>query len=305
MKTVMISGANGYFGVLACGFFQMRGWRVLRATRKAGDDFLFDLDRPEQFAALRVQQPVDLFIHAAAAHEVTCAREPYRATSQNVAGTLAALDFAVANRIPRFAYLSTFHVFGSPSGLLDERAVPTPANVYGLSHLQAEECVDLYRRRGLVAGFSVRPANFYGVPGSFTDFNRWTLTPLAFPKEALERGEIVLKSPGHQRRNFVHISAICDLIEGNALAGQPQPLLHAAGTETFSIRELALLVADVVHRELGRKIPVVFPEGENNEVAFEFSSLFAPPRPTPSMAEFIRDFARALLDRSQPDPKPS
>lgn len=294
MKTVLISGARGYFGAIACDYFRGRGWTVLRATRRAGDDVLFDLDRPELFAALRLDQPVDLFIHAAAAHEVACAQEPYKAASQNVAGTLAALDFAQANRIPRFAYLSTFHVFGRPAGLLNEATPPTPANVYGLTHLQAEACVEMYRRTGRVDGFSVRPANFYGVPASLDGFNRWTLTPLAFPKEALEKGGIVLKSPGHQRRNFVFVESLCELIERNALSPNPHPLLHAAGSEVLSIRDLARLVAEVVGERTGRSVAVTVPEGENREVPFEFTSRFEFPGAAPGMREIVRRLVEVL-----------
>ncbi|UTW69114.1 polysaccharide biosynthesis protein [Anaerobacillus sp. HL2] len=49
-----------------------------------------------------------MFIHAVAAHEVTCKEKPYEAISQNIIGTKAALDFCHLNNIEHFAGLSTF-----------------------------------------------------------------------------------------------------------------------------------------------------------------------------------------------------
>ena len=88
-KTVIISGANGYFGGIACQYFEAQGWQVLKATRQDGADIPLDLDQPEAFSSQKVDAQVDLFIHAAAAHEVTCREQPYRAVVQNVAGARA------------------------------------------------------------------------------------------------------------------------------------------------------------------------------------------------------------------------
>jgi UDP-glucose 4-epimerase len=294
VKTIIISGARGYFGGVACREFKKRGWKVLRASRGPGDDLLFDLSHPEHFAAIRLEQKVDLFLHAAAAHEVECAREPIPSFVHNVAGALSALEFATANRIPRFAYVSTFHVFGSPLGSISEASAPRPANIYGMSHLQAEELVGMYRMRGDLKAFSVRPANFFGMPADLSLFSRWSLTPFAFPKAAFDEGKIVLKTPGYQRRNFVAVSHVCDVIAMNAQLDIPKPLVHVAGSETFSIRELADLVAKVFRTRFGVEVDVTVPEGENQEPLFEFCSSHAFPLPEPGMEVFIEELGQAL-----------
>jgi UDP-glucose 4-epimerase len=296
MKTVLISGANGYFGGIASAYFTEQGCTVLKATRHADADVVFDLDQPEQLAARSLSTPVDVFIHAAAAHEVTCRDQPYRSILQNVVGTKAALDFCVANRIPNFVYLSTFHVFGNPTGTIDEQVLPLSANDYGLSHLQAEEYVQLYSRQQKIQGLVLRPSNFFGIPADLQQCKRWTLTPLGFCREAIEQQKIVLKTPGWQQRNFISILDICGVIQAAIANGSQRSLLHIAGSDTLSIRGLAQLVQQVMAEHLQERIELVIPEGEPVEQGFHYTSCFLPEiyQPHHSIETFIIDFCKML-----------
>jgi UDP-glucose 4-epimerase len=296
MKTVLISGANGYFGGIASAYFTEQGWTVLKATRHPDADVVFDLDQPEQLATRSLSTPVDVFIHAAAAHEVTCRDQPYRSILQNVVGTKASLDFCVANRIPNFVYLSTFHVFGTPTGTIDEQVLPLSANDYGLSHLQAEEYVQLYTRQQKIQGLVLRPSNFFGIPADLHRCKRWTLTPLGFCREAIEQQKIVLKTPGWQQRNFISILDICGVIQA-AIANPPQQsLLHLAGPDTLSIRGLAQLVQRVMAEYLQEQIELVIPDGEPVEQGFNYTSCLLPEiyQPHHTIETFIIDFCKML-----------
>jgi UDP-glucose 4-epimerase len=293
--TVIISGANGYFGGIACQFFVTQGWRVLKAMRQPNADLFFDLDAPEAFAAQKPTEPADLFIHAAAAHEITCREQPYRSIAQNVVGTKAALDFCVANGIKYFTYLSTFHVFGDPKGTIDEYTHPLPANDYGLSHLQAEEYVQLYTRQQLIKGLTVRPSNFFGAPVDLATCNRWTLVPLAFCREALRDKQITLQTPGDQQRNFVDIVDICQVIRRAYTLSPEISVLHIPGPDTLSIRELATLVQTIINIHLQEKIEVTIPEGSSNSQAFNYSSAHLSEIYVPNQR--IKDFILDLCNK--------
>lgn len=297
--TVVISGANGYFGGIACQFFAQQGWTVLKATRAQDADVFLDLDQPEQFATQTLSTQANVFIHAAAAHEVTCRDEPYRSIRQNVIGTKAALDFCVANGIPKFVYLSTFHVFGNPMGTIDERVLPLPANDYGLSHLQAEDYVQLYTRGQKIQGLVLRPSNFFGIPADLQACKRWTLTPLGFCREATEQKKIILKTPGWQQRNFISILDICGVIQAAIATAPPHPVLHIAGPDTLSIRGLAQLVQQVMAEHLGENIALEIPEGEPGPEDFHYTSCYLEKlyRPHHEIEPFIIDFCK-MLSRS-------
>jgi UDP-glucose 4-epimerase len=295
-ETVIISGANGYFGGIACKYFRERGWKVLKATRKVGDDIFFDLNDPNMIASTQMETKVDLFIHAAAAHEVTCREHPYQSIYQNVIGTRAALDFCVANNINKFIYLSTFHVFGFPSGVINEQSVPFPSNDYSLSHFQAEQYVQMYTANKYISGTVVRPSNFFGIPCSISEFKRWSLTPIAFCREAVEQGKIVLKTPGFQRRNFIAIQDICKVIELIYPVIEQVPLVHIRGEDELSIRELAYLVQSEISKEYNKNIEVVCPSGKNIENNFQYDSLYLKEIyiPKEKIAIFIREFLQCL-----------
>ena len=277
-KTVVISGANGYFGGIACQYFHEQGWSVLKATRQTGADIYCDLDHPEQLAKTKTDYHADVFIHAAAAHEVTCREQPYRSIFYNVAGTRAALDFCVLNNIQHFVYLSTFHVFGNAQGMIDESTVPCPLNDYGLSHLQAEQYVQMYNKAKKVKGLVVRPSNFFGIPANLQACDRWTLIPLAFCREAVETNRIILKTAGLQERNFVSVQDICEAIE-KAVDVEDLETLHVFGQDTLSVKGLAELVQTVMRDELGKDISIKSPpishvQSPQDITSFTYTSLY-------------------------------
>lgn len=301
-KTVIISGANGYFGDIVCQYFESQSWRVLKAVRQDGADLPFELDQPDDFSRLKIGDKVDLFIHAAAAHEVTCREQPYRSIFQNIAGTRAALDFCISNEIPNFVYISTIHVFGHPVGRIDELTQPLSANDYGLSHLQAEEYVQMYTREKKIQGMVVRPSNLFGIPANLSKFKRWTLTPMAFCREAVEKKKIVLKTPGFQRRNFVSTLDLCAAIYSTVEHIREAPLLHLSGPDTLSIRGLAQLIQKVMRDHLNEEIELVMPEGVATDEGFVYTSRYLNNfyQPSHRIEEFAIDFCKKLkLESSQ------
>ena len=143
-KSIIVSGASGYLGSALCNHFYEQNWKVIKAGRNIADDIHFDLNFPKKIAQNKINEKADLFIHTAAANEVFCKEYPYESILYNVLGTKAAIDFCCLNKINKFVYISTFHVFGNPQDLINEKTIPTPVNDYGLTHLQAEQYVDLY-----------------------------------------------------------------------------------------------------------------------------------------------------------------
>lgn len=294
--TVIISGADGYFGRIAQAYFSDQNWQVLRATRRTDADIIFDLDQPELISHKTLSSQADLFIHAAAAHEVSCRQAPYRSIHQNIAGTRAALDFCVKNNISKFVYLSTFHVFGKPQGTIYETTSPLPGNDYGLTNRLAEEYVNLYTRLGKLKGTVLRPSNFFGIPADIQQCRRWTLTPLAFCREAVEQKKIVLQTPGYQRRNFVSVQDLCEVIHSIVGRIDDYPLLHVTGPDNLSIRELAQQVQSAM-RLLNQDIELVIPDGPIIDNEFIYTSLYLDEiyQPQRRINTFIADFCATLL----------
>lgn len=148
------------------------------------------------------------------------------------------------------------------------------------------------------------PSNVYGVPKDFTLFSRWSLIPFAFCRSAVTEHTIRLNTPGHQRRNFVHVEDVCRRVAW--LLEHPKiSVLHAYGTETPSVREFAAMVSDVGRQSFQLPVDYIVPHGENREPAFEFTSRY-PQDPLPpyyQLRPFIHELYRCLLDHKRMDDK--
>ncbi|MGH8817702.1 MAG: NAD-dependent epimerase/dehydratase family protein, partial [Achromobacter pestifer] len=191
-QRVLVTGANGYAGGAIAACLRARGMQVITAGRSGVNDLKLDLSDPRRVADLILPAGIDACVHAAAMHEVGCRADPQAANVVNVAGTRALLQACERAGVRRLAYVSTFHVYGSPAGLLDESTPPVPANDYGLTHLQAEQLFEWAARATGASVDILRPANLYGAPASWNGFDRWTLAPFDFCRQAVANGQIVL-----------------------------------------------------------------------------------------------------------------
>ncbi|MBD9379756.1 SDR family oxidoreductase [Achromobacter sp. ACM02] len=253
---VLVTGARGYAGGAVAACLRAHGVEVVTAGRAPSDDIRLDLSDPDAVAGLALPDGLDACIHAAAMHEVACRANPSLAYVVNVAGTRALLEACARAGIERHAYVSTFHVFGRPAALLDELAPAVPANDYGLTHRHAEELYALAAREQGMSVDILRPANLFGAPARWTGFDRWTLAPFDFCRQAVANGRIVLHGRGKARRNYLSVEHFAQVL-ARRLPGAGSGVLHVAGAD-WLIRDLAGLAASRAKRLLGRNIPVQF-----------------------------------------------
>ncbi len=302
MKKILVSGANGYIALHLIQALREHGHQVITASRHPDSDLFMDFSKPEQIADLRVDG-IDAMIHTVSPKESLFKTDIYQAVSENSAGIHAALDFCVKNRIENFIYFSSFHVFGSREGLLDETTPPAPANDYGLAHYVAEQTVQMYDRQNKLNAWVIRPSNLFGVPVDSGRFGRWNLIPFAFCKEAAERRRITLLTPGNQRRNFVGVHDVCRIvlwILENEEA-RSHHLIHAYGKKTMSILEYAGLVQETASRILREPVRIIRPGGAGGAVRLEFTSVcrFPEIRPRDDLSAFVNEMVKAVLSSAK------
>ncbi|MDF3834013.1 SDR family oxidoreductase [Cupriavidus basilensis] len=300
MRKVLLTGASGYAGAAIQAGLRACGLTVLTAGRRRNDDVYMDLLRPENLARLAIPSDIDALIHMAAANEVMCRQEPVSAYTANVTSTQALLRAAESAGIRRLLYLSTFHVFGAPSGTLDECTVPAPANDYGMTHWMAEQAFLMQGRRTGAQVCILRASNLFGEPADWGTFDRWTLAPFDFTRQAVTNAAISLLTNGAPVRNYVSLSFLRRSVIA-ALAGELPAITHIAGT-AWSMAELAELSARIVRAETAREVKVSLGNASPRETAYSFISKHWPLEncmKEDDMAAFLRGVARWLMANPQ------
>ncbi len=210
--TILITGANGFIGSYLANFFLQEKHSVIATSRqfhattktllKNAELVELDVLNTEQLQDLSVQ--ADIIIHTATANDII-SKNGIRGIELSAIGTKNILELAVKNKISKCIVFSTLQVYGTElAGNIDESSPLHFQNDYGINHLFAEMYAEQYHRQNKVKCAVVRPSNVYGkiLSGSF---NRWSLIPGCFCKEAMGSSTITIMSSGLQMRNFVSL----------------------------------------------------------------------------------------------------
>ena len=217
---ILITGANGFIGSYLTNFFLNKGYNVIAASRQfhpstrqlLSKATFVDLDVLDTTQLIKLSVSADVVIHTATANDII-SKNALKGIELSAIGTKNILDFAVRNNISRCIVFSTLQVYGTELlGDINEDSPLHFQNDYGLNHLVGEMYAELYVRQGKVQCVSVRPGNVYGRILSDA-FNRWSLVPGCFCKEAHESGTITIKSSGKQMRNFVSLENLSRAVD--------------------------------------------------------------------------------------------
>jgi len=217
---IVITGANGFIGSYMANYFIKNGHEVIATSRQfhpttrslLNGSTIHELDVLDTNQLNAFSETADIIIHTATANDIV-SKNTLKGIELSALGTKNILDLAVRNKIPHCIVFSTLQVYGMElTGTITEDSPLLFQNDYGVNHIFCELYADLYARQGKVKTVSVRPSNVYGRILS-DSFNRWSLVPGCFCKEAYESGTITIKSSGKQMRNFVNLENVSRAVD--------------------------------------------------------------------------------------------
>lgn len=257
-RTILVTGASGFIGSAVAGALAQSGARVIALCRnvekgKRRFDPLTEAVTvlPWDMAApLPHTGPVDAIVHAAGHGDPAAyAAEPATVMRENCLGCLGILDFAVASKAERFVFISSGEVYGALD--LERRIAETdrgsvdplnPRSCYPLGKMAAESlCLAYFRQYGLSASIA-RLCHVYG-PGADSNDSR---IAARFPLAAAMGRDIVLKSPGEQRRSLCHID--------DAARGVLAVLAGGGAGEAYNVADES---AELTVREFAERIAAI------------------------------------------------
>jgi len=294
--SIAITGATGLIGHALAQRLAAAGHRVRSIGRDAPAEVRFDLARDVELAP-HALAGCDALVHAAGVTDEDFA-DPAAARAKAGRGASALLESARRAGVRRFAYISSAHVYGPLEGRIDESRPPAPRGDYGRAHLATEELFRAAAMDPASAALIARPCAAYGMPPSLERFARWSLIPFDFPRQAIA-GRIVLKSHGEQRRNFVPVEGIANLVGWWLEAAREGVVVaNAPGKEEMSVYDFAGLCARIASALTGRRCEISRPPGVAPQAQpFEYRTRVAGHLPGPSLEEHVARLVRALLQK--------
>ncbi len=291
MKTVLITGADGYLGGrilehlgglpsirLKLGILDpdASGCTAHPLYRKH-EICQYNLLKPDTFR--RLLSNVDHVIHLAALNHAECEANPELARQINENAVERLLMAAINAKVGQFIYFSTFHVYNLKkikNNQVDENTPAGPESIYAETHLNAENHVLIAHYKGQIRGLVFRLSNALGAPVLPT-VNAWMLIVNDLCRQAVLHKRLILKSSGIQQRNFVPIR---DVVRGvaHALTLQPEklPLYNLGGNESIRIVDMAKKIQTLSKDSLGYQPDLVIPMATQSDKvrqqAFDYNS---------------------------------
>jgi UDP-glucose 4-epimerase len=261
---ILITGGFGYLGThLTEWFCRREGWEVVVLTlpgevRPSEAKFRIleaDLTNEEDLKRT-LDEPFDCCIHTASVNDSFVPGYPQTALKVNAGGTRNLLEALRGRVLKRLVYLSTIHVYGAVAGRIDEETPPAPLSDYALTHWFAEQYVRMFHRLHGLPYLILRLTNVYGSPRHL-DSSKWYLVLNDFARTAHDRREIVIKSNGRARRDFIWVGDLCRILEGLLTAPDAaQQTLNVGAGRTRAVVELAEMVKTAYQRRYGGPVTI-------------------------------------------------
>jgi UDP-glucose 4-epimerase len=276
--SVLLTGGFGYVGGRLAESLGQNGFNVAIQTRRSRDDWptwaraytVIEADLLACVDSLAAKlNGIDTVVHLAAPNEIESAdvRTAFEGTIFTSANLVAA---AAQAGVRRLLYLSTAHIYGSPlAGRITELTVPSPRHPYAIAHLAAEHIV---LGSNVTERCVIRLSNGMGVPREAT-VDRWTLVFNDLCRQAVESGEVVIRSSSPQRRDYVPLSEVCRGIEYLLNAGSAvwaQEVLNLGGRASLTLAEVAELVVDRCENVLGFRPAAVIPPDHDDARSLDY-----------------------------------
>lgn len=210
-RKVLITGGMGYVGARVAQELSTRNdLDIVLGSRRAQNSpawlpgaRVVEMDWHSRQSLLDACNGVEVILHLAAMSDNDCALDPVGALETNGVCSVRLLEAAKLNKVPRFIYLSTAHVYGVPlAGRIDEAMLCRPRHPYATSHRAAEDAVLAAHDDEKIIGLVLRLSNGFGAP-AHPGVNRWTLLVNDLCRQAVTERRLTLRSAGLQRRDFV------------------------------------------------------------------------------------------------------
>lgn len=259
---VLVTGGFGNLGSWITLHLASLGYEIYVLTRKEKHKFKnikysvieCDITNLEELKE-KLNFDFDFCVHCASFNEFFLPNYPQNALKINTLGTRNLLEVLSSKKLKNFIYFSTFHVYGSSSGVIDENTPLNPKNDYASTHLFAEYYVKQFAFTHNVKYTIFRLTNSYGVP-TFSDTSKWYLVLNDLVKSAYENKKIVIKSNGKAKRDFIWMGDVVKVVEKVLEKPATNDIYNLCANKSYEIIEFANIVQKQYKNKYHNKIDI-------------------------------------------------
>jgi UDP-glucose 4-epimerase len=154
-------------------------------------------------------------------------------------GTANLVEILEESPVEAFINLSSATVYGPSNEALDESAVPHPNSFYGMSKLRAEGHIKRILSK-LPKAYIIRAGNVYGYNPSM----RMDAVINRFMFEANFKNRINIHGDGNQKRAFIHVNKLAEVIAQLPFVNVPNGTFNLA-EHNLSVNEVSDYLKDI------------------------------------------------------------
>lgn len=269
---VLISGTTGLIGAEV--FDKLKESHVLKSLgRNIHSDFVVDFNSIREIKNQSFGD-VDVFIHCAGITDEDFAQDSLKAYQRSTYNYTLLLDKIIKSGVKAIITYSTAHVYGHLGDIISEDYPVNPLSDYAIAHYAAEQILQRYSIQSKIKAFVIRPVAVYGIPKHIDTFKRWHLIPYSFPLSCVYDQNIVLKSSGKQKRNFISTKDLAGYVEAiiaNLKLFGNYTIINPVGNDTISVYEFANKCSEIYRELSGEKCKVKRPCYSENNILKNFN----------------------------------
>lgn len=260
-KNILVTGATGLIGkTLVLSILQnTKSANVIAHVRnkEKAEAIFFNVPYRERLSFLvsdikeKIQknEPIHYIIHAASeTSSKVFVENPVETIETAITGTRNVLEFAREKNVESLVYLSTMEVYGTPA--TDGKILETQGTTLNTMEIRSsypeskrlcESLCKAYASEYSVPVKVIRLTQTFGPGVSYHDGRVFA----EFARCVIEKRNIVLKTKGETKRNYLYTADAVSAILAVLLKGNVGEAYNAANEETYcSIYEMAHLVAE-------------------------------------------------------------
>ena len=254
MKTILLTGSNGFTGKYIKDIFQKNGYRVagLSLSSSSDDEYSCDLTDKSSIRSVVQKTSPDGIIHLAALSFVAHDR-PLDFYNINVLGTMNLLDALEEEGITadKILIASSANIYGNPeTENVTEETPPSPVNHYATSKLAMEHMVKTkFDRQNIII---TRPFNYTG-PGQDVKFL------VAKIVDHYRRNERIIELGNTDiYRNFSDVRDIARAYLALFESDIKSEIINLSSGEVFSINDIINLMNEIAGYKIEIKVNQAF-----------------------------------------------